>query len=171
MATLVMPEHLLARAAFELLSSSTVNRYANVAISLAQDDAVRSQLSMQEISTSDLLTQARDLVGIVAASTLREPEEFTLAIIMALLADAASPDAEELLTRVALRIEPPFRWLAGAARLYLTQRRSNDALQVDGGIAAGIQPATSAHFVVPIRMLRYVGLTADRSANTSFKAA
>ena len=120
------PESIVARAAFELLSSSSIERYVRVADYFAATPELRLLLEVSDIGPADLLNEADARWRTLTRARQREPQEVELALLLGLLATSASPDVDAFLTRLALHDRLPLAWSSAHARELLRRRPSNE---------------------------------------------
>lgn len=118
-------ETLLAEAAFDLLTSSTLERYIRMATRavLHAQQQPNWQYNAQHIP--NLVTHARSLWRQLLQRGQRDVPEVELALLLTLLAQSASPDIDDLLVICALTDHPAVTWLAALARRLLRDRASN----------------------------------------------
>jgi hypothetical protein len=114
----------LADAAFALLTSSSLERYARMAQRAAMQAHLREQLRMNPEMIPELIGQANALRRALLRSAQRDVSEVELAMLLALLARSAAPAIDRLLLDLSVVDRPAVAWVSGLARL-LQERRSN----------------------------------------------
>lgn len=118
----MLHEEQLAISAAKLLSTSNVARYTNLAMRLA--DQWRPALRL-ESDLNLVLRRSRDLWKTVVGSTMREPAEIELAILLASVRRVSATEVDAQLAAIARSTRPAAAWLAGMARNLIAARPSN----------------------------------------------
>lgn len=154
---LTIPESILAHAAFEILVSSSLERYVRTADQIAGRSEFRAFLDAAGIGPIELLREANSLWRTLLSKQQREPEEVTLALLLANLASCAVPDVEPFLRRVALYDRVPLAWLSAQARELLARRPSN---------VVSVLPET-IHIARPIASHTFATQVVDRTREPS----
>lgn len=128
--TELFPEEFLSKAAFALLSSSTVHRYARMAKSLAATSRLRSALYASQVTTKELFMHAEGLWRQLVGQKQRDLPEVELALILATLGETAVGEVDNLLIRISMTDKAPVSWISALARRLYHERASNQELQV-----------------------------------------
>jgi hypothetical protein len=126
----------LSEVAFDLLSSSTVDRYARMAIEAgsrwnAASDATREQ-------PSEVLQRAQQLWKQSCAATKRDAGEAELAVLLSAISTAGTPAVDEFLATLGNTTTYPGgarNWIVGLARVLWQDRRKT----ITSAAAAKIQ--------------------------------
>ncbi|MBI3326726.1 MAG: hypothetical protein HYZ81_08500 [Nitrospinae bacterium] len=121
----LFPEEKLAEAAFDLLSSSSLERYARKADEHALSSALASELRRTPFIIPDLVDMARRLWRELIRASERDVPEVELALLLGLLAQTASSDVDELLVDLAIVEAPAAAWVSSLARRLLQRRGGN----------------------------------------------
>lgn len=119
----------LARVAFGLLTSSTIERYHRVAREAAAD--VATKLSEHPSMSASAVKRARTLWAQVVRSQRREPVEAELAVLLTALARMAVYGVDDLISAIALHDRPPGTWLSALARRVWRERPSTGTIGID----------------------------------------
>jgi hypothetical protein len=123
-ATLFTTEE-LANAAFDLLTSSTLERYARKAQEAAWGSRLVSKIRENPFLIPQLLDTARRLWRSLLCSVQRDVPEVELALLLSLLARTADPRVDPLLIDLSLIDRGPVTWISALARRLLGERTSN----------------------------------------------
>src|SRR5512146_1073557 len=94
----LLPEPVLAEAAFQLLVSSSLDRYARAARRLASDTATLEALD--QLTPAEVAQRAEQHWRFLVSRKTREPQEAELALLLAFLASTAESEADRILDRV-----------------------------------------------------------------------
>ena len=110
----LLSQHELAKAAFGLLTSSSIERYVRI----AQDSAAGLVEKLQPVPLrwQCVLDRANRLWQEAVRGTRRESSEVELAVLLSALAQTAIPNVDRLLATVSLIDRPPVAWLSALAR-------------------------------------------------------
>ena len=119
----LLPLELVARAAFELLASSSSERYRVIALRLAS--VARIYPPVGQASVEYLLGVAERLWRRVLGTDARQPEEFELAILLGVLFHHATPSVDEFMSKVGIHDEPSSAWISALCRALLARRAEN----------------------------------------------
>lgn len=122
-ATFSLPPKLRSEAIFELLASSTLDRYSVMARKFSADQALTY---LSSVRTEELNESARSLWRFILSATHREPEEVELAVLMSVIAARASEVGEELLREIAVYDGVPAAVWPSALSRHLLSRRPSD---------------------------------------------
>jgi hypothetical protein len=115
----LIAEPILAEAAFQLLASSTINRYLRVAREITDRANLIAAIRATPETASQALDRASTLWNVVSTADTRIPEEFELGLLLVGLIDGQHHPAEALLLRIASSSEAFATWtIALARRLY-----------------------------------------------------
>jgi hypothetical protein len=120
-------EAVLREAAFELFSSNSIDRYFRMARRFASQSALAEHFGCGLVTLEELITRATQLRGQSSGKDCRDIEEVELALILTILAGAASEQISELLVDVSLYDKLPMTWISALARK-LYQGRASDLL-------------------------------------------
>jgi hypothetical protein len=137
---LVFPQATLAEACFYLLSASSLGPYERTARRLAR--SIEVQELLQAAGSDDaasLISEVRSRWGQLASSSLREPQECELAILLVRLASLADPSVEHLLTTIATYDQPPLAWPSALARSLMHSRPSTDEITFPTSVSTSPQ--------------------------------
>ncbi|MBI3050757.1 MAG: hypothetical protein HYY76_20900 [Acidobacteria bacterium] len=168
----LLPPTLLARAAFELLASSSVERYARIARNFTTDAAVKQQLRTMNVEPADLRARIEYVAAMIAVERFREPSEVELTVLMAIVSQSGAPDADEILTRVAVRTELALRWPSAAARLFLAQRPLTTTVQIGSTVPGRIESVSTAdHHTNVLWQAMFASKAGERADQISLRAA
>jgi hypothetical protein len=121
----VFSQEELADAAFALLTSSSLERYARMAHQAAVRTCLHEQLRMNPQLIPDLIRQTKARWRALLCGDRRDVPEVELAILLTLLAPTAAPAVDQLLIDLSIVDRPAVAWIAGLARRLLQERRSN----------------------------------------------
>ena len=122
----------LADSAFELLASSSVERYIRLAKGAADRSYLHSRLRQEPHVLGSALDRAQVLWKELLCSERREAAEFELAMLLPLLARASEPAVDGLLLRLATADRPNVAWSAALARRLLMGRSTNKTTATPG---------------------------------------
>lgn len=122
----------LAESAFELLTSSSVERYIRLAKGAADRSSLRLRLRQEPHILHSALDRAQVLWRELLCSEHREAGEFELAMLLPLLANASEPAVDGLLLRLATADRPNVAWPAALARRLLMGRSTNKTTATPG---------------------------------------
>jgi hypothetical protein len=103
-------------AAFDLLTSSNIERYADSAQSSMGAQRLRQVLRILPDLEPALVARARDSLRRILASKERSDAEIDLALILAALASSGSSAIDQVLAEVGLVDTPSAAWCAALAR-------------------------------------------------------
>lgn len=123
-----LSSELLADASFQLLASSTLNRYVRYARAFAAADELASAAN---VSTSILVSEADQTWRKLLLSERRDVSEIVLAVLLTLLSRRSSSEVDELLRRIALIEAPAVTWISALARRLLRTRGSNESVLLE----------------------------------------
>lgn len=112
----LIPESVVADAAFQLLASSTIKRYLRVAREIAERAGLIAAIRATEETASQALDRARTLWNAVSGSDRRIPEEFELALLLIALIDGQYEPAEALLLQIASSPDALATWSIALAK-------------------------------------------------------
>lgn len=126
----ILPEGFLNKAAFALLSSSSVHRYVRIAKSLATSSPLRSNLDSNKVTVQHLIEYAQELWSEALSQKQRGISEVELAVIVSTLSETSLEEVDELLIRMAILDSPPISWIAALARQLCQERVSNQDQKV-----------------------------------------
>ena len=118
-------DEVLAETAFDLLTSSTLERYIHMAIRAALRIQSHDQSVIYPERIRQLVTVVRNRWECLLRSAQRDTPEVELAILLCMLAQNAAPEVDELLVAVAIVDRPAVVWVAALARRLLQERASN----------------------------------------------
>jgi hypothetical protein len=118
-------ESVLEEGAFLLLASTSVNRYAQTAKSLANTSALKDHFKSGLLSLEQLIDRARELHHQIARKACREIEEVELAIVLAIIAEAASEKVSALLVEFSLSDNGALVWTSALSRKLYQERANN----------------------------------------------
>ena len=168
----LLPPTLLAHAAFELLASSSVERYTRIARNFTADPALKQELRMMNLEPADLRARIEYLAAMIAVERFREPSEVELTLLMAILSQSGAPDADEILTRVAVRNELALRWPSAAARLLLAQRPLTTTVHISSTVPGRIESVSTAdHHTHVLWEAMFASKAGERADQVSLRAA
>jgi hypothetical protein len=124
-APFLLPEPLLAKAAYELLAASSQATYERAVRRAAH--TARELIAIGNAHTALSLIDAADRHWreLVSAKT-RTADEFELSVLLMVLSEYADPKVDILLSRVAHYDKPPVAWPSALARNLLLYRPSNE---------------------------------------------
>ena len=113
------------RAAFALLTSSTVPRYVRMAQSFGEEVAERA--AAIGATVEDRITSSADLWRSLVVEAQRSETEVDLSLLLASLSTAADPRVDDLLQRLGLTpVAPSSAWVSALARSLLQRRVENE---------------------------------------------
>jgi hypothetical protein len=137
------PEELRARAAFALLSASSLGRYVRAARELASDSEVTRRLSLNDVSTTALLVLAGRLLAALAVQAQRHEEEVDLALLLCIVSTSADPVVDGFLNQVGMSARPSLAWVSALSRALYTERASNVTTSLPVRMDMFVRSATS----------------------------
>ena len=152
----IIPEEIRVRAAGELLVSSTPERYRRIAQSFAIDARVQNAIRLHGTTPAMLVSIADETWRALTALDVRDLGEVDLAILLVLIAQSASPLADELLRQVGMLDKPPLSWVSFLARSLSGPRASGETLAVEGDNTISMMPPRQGD--VPPPAILYPGL-------------
>lgn len=121
----------LGTAAFQLLASSTADRYADAAERVASDLSLVESIKRRSELLETWLDRAKVLWReVLAAPGQRSESEIELALLLVVLNVTASDHAKEFLRTVAVSDRPSAAWLAALARRLLGKRSESETITV-----------------------------------------
>jgi hypothetical protein len=112
----LIPESVVADAAFQLLASSTIKRYLRVAREIAKRAGLIAAIRATAETASQALDRARALWNAVSGADTRIPEEFELALLLVALIDGQDEPAESLLLQIASSPDALAAWSVALAK-------------------------------------------------------
>lgn len=119
--TTLVPQPQLESLAFDLLTSSSLDRYVRMVQRAASSSKLSEALAVDDGTVERAVAARIDkLLGAIASASSRLPAEVELMLLLGLLARSGAAVAEPLLRRAALMPNPAARWVAGAARILLS---------------------------------------------------
>lgn len=107
----------LSDAAFELLTSSVLGRFARKAQEAAARSDLRTRVEQNPAILESLVRRARDLWQQLLQMEQRGVEEVELSLLLALLSETAWREVPDLLRDIGVVDKPVVAWVAGLARL------------------------------------------------------
>ena len=145
--TALFAEQELAEAAFDLLTSTSVDRYVRMAKQAAQRSKLSDRLRVEPTIIPEMLQHAKGLWRTLRGSTQRDVPEVELAILLALLAETGLRDIDSLLVDLSLVDSPTVAWIGALARRLLHARPRNAILPIaqHANRSAQVTMVNSAH--------------------------
>lgn len=120
---------LLARTAFELLASSSLDRYAAMAKRAAASSLIPALVRSEPESLPRVIRRANVLWAELLKSGQRDVPEFELAIILCVLAPTGDMRARDFLTALSLADRGNATWISALARRLRQENPSNRFLR------------------------------------------
>lgn len=115
----------LADAAFHLLTSSSLDRYARMARGAATRSGLAQRVAAQPSLIPALLGRGRELLRELRRLSTRDVPEVELAMVLSTLAHTAEPAVGRLLRDIGVDDRPSLAWLAALARSLLKEVTHN----------------------------------------------
>lgn len=115
----------LADAAFDLLASSTLDRYARMAEQAALHSRIADELRRNPHIIPQLLDAVKQRWVALRRCSQRDVPEVEVALLVSLLAQTAAPQVDDLLKDLSLVDCGPVAWISALARRLLRERTSN----------------------------------------------
>lgn len=154
----LIPEEVLAKAAFGLLSSSSVERYVRVANEIASSPDLRTSLETSGVAVDQLLVRAQEAVRALSVARQREPQEFELALLLQVLSVFPDPEVDALLSRIALSDRAALAWPGAQAKHLLNRRPSNGITTI----------VSSTALAAPVIAFAFAGQAVELSKGLTF---
>ena len=120
----------LADAAFDLLTSSSFERYARMAKRAAARSQLHGDLKTAPEMIPRVVRRAKELWRTLRRSGQRDVPEIELAVLLAMLAQTSTPEVDELLVDLSLVDSPTVAWAGALARKLLHERAGNKELSM-----------------------------------------
>jgi hypothetical protein len=115
----------LADAAFAMLTSSSLERYARMAQQSAVHAQLREQMQRNPQLIPDLIRRANELRRTILRSAQRDVSEVELAVLLMVLSPTAASTVDQLLLDLSIVNWPAVAWISGLARRILQERRGH----------------------------------------------
>lgn len=113
------------KAAFALMTSSTVPRYVRMAMSFGEIVAERA--AAIDMTVADRVALSRDLWRSLVVEPVRSETEIDLALLLASIATAPDARVDHLLYRIGLNpASPSSSWVSALARSLVQRRAENE---------------------------------------------
>lgn len=119
----LLDEAQLGRAAFDLLSSSTLGRYLRKAREHADQAGLSALARTDAAALARFITRAEHLWENVSVQATRELDEIELAVALAAVETSSHEAVVALFERIAAHADAPSRWIPALARQWRGRHR------------------------------------------------